>query len=240
LGNYLKLSGVLIGMSTMTESLLDQDNKLGALTRVTEEGEGDPDLELVVNWQAGSKEAFAALVQRHQQRVFRLLFRMLGDRDEAEDLTQETFLNLHRHGKRFRRESRFSTFVYRVAVNVALNRRRSLGRKRAQMNALVDSQKTGENLPNAPLGPEASALSRELQNQVQIAISSLSPGLRAPLVLYDIEGRPYSEIATILGVAQGTVKSRIHRARNALRAVLGDSVKELSKDNESFFEETEK
>lgn len=240
MGNYLKLLGVFIGMSTMTESLLDQGNKLGSLAQVTGEEEGDPDLDLVVNWQAGSQEAFSTLVQRHQQRVFRLLFRMLGDRDEAEDLTQETFLNLHRHGKRFRRESRFSTFVYRVAVNVALNRRRSLGRKRAHMNALVDSQKTGENLPNSPVGPEASALSRELQHQVQNAISSLSPGLRAPLVLYDIEGRPYSEIATILGVAQGTVKSRIHRARNALRAVLGDSVKELSQSNENSFEETGK
>ena len=76
MGNYLKLLGVLLGMSTMTESLLDQANKLGSLAQVTGEEEGDPDLDLVVNWQAGSQEAFSTLVQRHQQRVFRLLFRI--------------------------------------------------------------------------------------------------------------------------------------------------------------------
>lgn len=239
-GTVSKRPVSLLSMSTMTQTLLEQGTKLASLERSSAEKEADPDLELVISWQAGDLDAFAALVRRHERRVFRLLLRMLGDRDEAEDLSQETFLNLHRHGKRFRRESKFSTFVYRVAVNVALNRRRSLGRKRARMKALAVSQTTGDNLPTSPIGPEASTLSHELQNEVQLAISQLSPGLRAPLILYDIEGQPYSEIASVLGVAEGTVKSRIHRARNALRTILGDLVKELPSINEISCEEPEK
>ena len=92
----------------------------------------DPDRELVLRWQGGDEAAFEVLVERHQRRVFRLLMRMMGTREEAEDVSQETFLSLHRHGKRFRSEARFSTFVYRVAANAALNRRRSLGRARTR------------------------------------------------------------------------------------------------------------
>ena len=82
----------------------------------------DPDGELVSRWQSGDESAFETLVRRHEQRVFRLLYRMMGNREEAEDVAQEAFLSLHRHGHRFRREARFSTFVYRVAANAALNR----------------------------------------------------------------------------------------------------------------------
>ena len=92
----------------------------------------DPDAELVERWRAGDRSAFEALVRLHQRRVFHLLMRMLGSREEAEDVAQEAFLSLHRHGHRFRGEARFSTFVYRVAANAALNRRRSLGRAHAR------------------------------------------------------------------------------------------------------------
>jgi len=116
------------------------------------ESEADPDLELVQRWQGGDAGAFELLVRRHQQRVFGLLMRMLGDRDEALDAAQETFLNLHRHGHRFRREARWSTFVYRVAVNAALNRRRNLGRRRAHLEALSQQEAAGA-LPGAPATP---------------------------------------------------------------------------------------
>ena len=97
----------------------------------------DPDAELVERWQGGDPTAFEALVHRHQSRVYRLLLRMLGSREEAEDVAQEAFLSLHRHGHRFRRESRFSTFLYRVATNAALNRRRTLGRNRNREDELA-------------------------------------------------------------------------------------------------------
>lgn len=177
----------------------------------------DPDRELVQRWQGGDESAFEELIRRHENRVYRLLYRMMGSREDAEDLTQETFLSLHRHGHRFRAESRFSTFVYRVAANAALNRRRSLGRGRARMEKLKTRQAAGDHLPSSPRDPEDSTLGVELSEHVRSALDELSPSLRMPVILYDIEGLAYGEIARVLGIAEGTVKSRIHRARQALR-----------------------
>lgn len=186
----------------------------------------DPDRELVERWRRGESQAFAALVRRHQRRVFGLLLRMLGDRDEAQDATQDAFLNLHRHGHRFRRESRFSTFLYRVAVNAALNRRRSLGRRRAHVDAYGDAQAVGHVGASQGPDPEQALAEDELRERLSRELRALPESLSAPVVLYDIEGLSYGEIAEILEVAEGTVKSRIHRARQALRARLGDLVRE--------------
>lgn len=182
----------------------------------------DPDRELVERWQRGDLDAFEALVRRHQARVYRLLLRMLGSREEAEDVAQETFLNLHRHGRRFRCESRFSTFVYRVAANAALNRRRSLGRHRSRLNRLALRQEAGEHLPEAPDGPAAGLARNELRGRIEAALQELPERLRLPLLLYDVEGLSYAEISTVVRVPEGTVKSRIHRARRALRRELSD------------------
>jgi RNA polymerase sigma-70 factor (ECF subfamily) len=180
----------------------------------------DPDGELVARWQSGDGSAFEDLVRRHEQRVFRLLYRMMGNREEAEDVAQEAFLSLHRHGHRFRREARFSTFVYRVAANAALNRRRSLGRNRNRLNELKVSQQAGFDLPQGPRDPEDAASGSEAQRRVQSALLELPDDLRVAILLYDIEGQSYQEVARVLGIPEGTVKSRIHRARNALRDLL--------------------
>ncbi len=180
----------------------------------------DPDADLVRRWHAGETGAFEELVRRHQGRVYRLVLRMLGNPQEAEDVAQEAFLSLHRHGHRFRREARFSTFLYRVATNAALNRRRSLSRIRAREEELALRQAAGEHLPGTPRDPEGAAMGAEVQERVQQALVELAPDLRAAVVLYDIEGQSYREIARILEIPEGTVKSRIHRARSALRAKL--------------------
>lgn len=177
----------------------------------------DPDAELIERWQAGDTRAFETLVRRHQRRVFSLVFRMLGNREEAEDVTQEAFLALHRHGHRFRGEARFSTFVYRVAANAALNRRRALGRRRARVDALAQRQDAGDDLPSGPRDPEDAASGGQIQARVQQALLDLPADLRAAVVLYDIEGQSYGDIAQTLRIPEGTVKSRIHRARSALR-----------------------
>jgi len=177
----------------------------------------DPDAELLQRWQSGDEGAFEDLVRRHERRVFRLLLRMLGNREEAEDVTQEAFLSLHRHGHRFRREARFSTFVYRVASNAALNRRRTLGRNRSRIDELEVRQQAGFGLPSRPRDPEDAAVGSEAQERVQAALLDLPPDLRVAVVLYDIEGQSYQEVARVLGIPEGTVKSRIHRARSALR-----------------------
>jgi RNA polymerase sigma-70 factor (ECF subfamily) len=196
----------------------------------------DPDRELVLRWQGGDDSAFEVLVERHQKRVFRLLMRMLGNREEAEDVAQEAFLSLHRHGKRFRAEARFSTFVYRVAANAALNRRRSLGRMRARKQKYQVHQAAGDHLPYSPRDPEDAALGTQLTGHVRAALQTLTSSLRMPVVLYDIEGLSYGEIAEILGVAEGTIKSRIHRARKALReelkGVLSGDHSEPPRENE--------
>jgi len=188
--------------------------------------EDDPDRELVDRWQRGDRHAFESLVTRHQRRVFRLLLRMLGSHADAEDVTQETFLNLHRHGHRFRSESRFSTFVYRVAANAALNRRRALARSQAREDALAREEGALYDGAGREPSPETAVGGAEVRARVQDALLELSTTLRLPLVLYDIEGLSYGEIASILEIAEGTVKSRIHRARQALREVLGSFVRE--------------
>jgi RNA polymerase sigma-70 factor (ECF subfamily) len=180
----------------------------------------DPDAELVARWLSGDQTAFERLVRNHEQSVFRLMFRMLGNREEAEDASQEAFLSLHRHGRRFRREARFSTFLYRVAANAALNRRRSLGRARRRTQELALHQAAGADLPATPRNPEDAAQGGEVQLQVQTALDELPEDLRVAVVLYDIEGQSYKEIAEILEIPEGTVKSRIHRARQGLRELL--------------------
>jgi RNA polymerase sigma-70 factor (ECF subfamily) len=180
----------------------------------------DPDHDLVDRWQTGDDGAFHELIRRHERRVFRLLLRMMGNREEAEDVAQEAFLSLHRHGHRFRREARFSTFVYRVAANAALNRRRTLGRNRNRVSELKVSQEAGFDLPPAPRDPEDAAVGAEAQERVQRALLELPDDLRVAVLLYDIEGQSYQEVARALGIPEGTVKSRIHRARSALRIQL--------------------
>lgn len=187
-----------------------------SVERVTE----DPDRELVDRWKAGDESAFADLVVRHEARVFRLLMGMMGNREEAEDVGQEAFLSLYRHGKSFRNEARFSTFVYRVAANAALNRRRSLGRARTRLQRLMQKQAAGDHLPESPTGPAEALESAQTRVQVQRAIETLSPRMRMALVLFEIEGLSYAEISEALDLAPGTVKSRIHRARDALRREL--------------------
>lgn len=180
----------------------------------------DPDSDLIRRWKDGEDGAFELLVRRHERRVFGLLMRMMGSREEAEDVAQDTFLSLHRHGRRFRGDARFSTFVYRVAANAALNRRRTLGRSRARIEKLAVRQSAGDDLPYSPRDPEDATAGVELSNHVREALQKLSPALRMPVVLYDIEGLAYGEIAEVLSIAEGTVKSRIHRARQALRVEL--------------------
>jgi RNA polymerase sigma-70 factor (ECF subfamily) len=210
----------------VTQPLWKPAPALPSPARAIAPSEVDPDRELVERWHGGDVSAFESLIRRHERRVFGLLMRMLGNVQEAEDVAQETFLNLHRHGRRFRSQSRFSTFLYRVAVNAALNRRRSLGRRRSRTEALERRQQAGDDLPASPRGPEDAVAGVQIQERVQRAILTLPTHLRLPLVLFDIEGLSYSDVAAVLRVAEGTVKSRIHRARQALRERLRGLVEE--------------
>lgn len=179
----------------------------------------DEDAELCRRVGAGDDRAFERLVERYQHRIYAFCARLLGDRAEAEDVAQEVFLTLYRNAAEFRGESSFSTWLYRIAKNQALNRIKYLdrrGRKQRQQSGAspLDGPDQPEARPDALLeGGQTAAL-------VQAAIGELEVEHRAVLVLRDLEDLSYEEISAATGLPIGTVKSRIHRGRTALAARL--------------------
>ena len=164
---------------------------------------------------AGDAKAFETLVVIYQHRVFGVALRMLGSRAEAEDIAQETFLRAHRAVGEFRGDARLGTWLYAIASRLCLNRLASAPRRleRGDDAALL-------RLP-AATADAASALERsELQAALQQAIAELPEERRIVVVLRDLEGLAYEEIAEALGLELGTVRSRLHRARNDLKAKL--------------------
>jgi RNA polymerase sigma-70 factor (ECF subfamily) len=175
----------------------------------------------------GDDRAFAQLVREHQDRVFDLLFRMLGDREEALDLSQEVFVSVHAALGRFRGESRLSTWIYRVAKNHCLNRLKYLQRRQRGRSTEISDVPEGvleASLPSRR--PDEAIVEREEKALVQRALGELDEEHRLLLVLRDIEGLPYHEIAQVTELPEGTVKSRLHRARAALAVVVARLEKE--------------
>lgn len=163
----------------------------------------------------GDVSAFEVLYRRHAGRVHGVILRLVGGHGaRAEDLTQEAFVRAWQALPAFRFESAFSTWLHRLAVNTALMELRSR-RSRPQMD---DGNETLELIGSADSAGHVTALSMDLQR----AVDSLPPRARAVLVLYDIEGWKHEEIATELGMAVGSSKAQLHRARGLLRARLGD------------------
>jgi RNA polymerase sigma-70 factor (ECF subfamily) len=174
---------------------------------------GISDAECVRRLQQGDTEAFAILVERHHRAIFNLLYRMLGDYDDAAEVAQEAFLSAYRSIKSFRGDASFSTWLYRIAVNHANTRRKSLAQSQ-QRSALMESLE-----PASDGGPDpAAAVERkELREHVQAALNGLEAEDAAIILLRDLQDVPYETIADVLGIPIGTVKSRLHRARRALK-----------------------
>ncbi|MGH9159485.1 MAG: RNA polymerase sigma factor [Vicinamibacteraceae bacterium] len=158
---------------------------------------------------------FEAIVHTYERRVYNLACQMLGDREEARDAAQEIFLRVHQHLESFRSEAKFSTWLYRVAMNYLLNYRRRWLRTR--LERLEDRPTSGWTEPvfTGP-EPEQQLLEKEEAEVVRRSITKLPPKLRAALVLKDMQGLSYSEIGDILGVTEGTVASRLNAARSRL------------------------
>jgi len=181
----------------------------------------DSDHDLVDRVLAGDREAFTAIVERHQRRIFNFMYRMVGDRPTAEDLTQEVFLKAYEALPRFRKAAALSTWLYRIAHNHCLN---VLG-ERGREVVMTPANGTPDANPIAlAADPGASAEQvleqRELRAIVQEKLNELTPEHRAILVLRDIQGLSYDEIATALHLEGGTVRSRLHRARMELKEKL--------------------
>lgn len=178
---------------------------------------------LVRRLQRGDARAFRELVRKHQDRVYSLCLRMLGDAHEAEDVSQEVFLAVHRHLPHFRGDCRLTTWVFRVAKNHCLNRIKYLGRREADDDSVFERTDGGahaEGFVSRPDRPDQAMLGAEERRAVQKALCGLSPEHRLLVVLRDIEGMSYEDVGRIADLPPGTVKSRLHRARAHLAELL--------------------
>ncbi len=179
---------------------------------------------------AGEAAAFDHLVRERSGEVYALLYRLTEDPEEARDLTQETFLRAFQHIKRFRGEADLKTWIYRIAINQARNRWRWWRRRKRDMTVSLDA---GDKYSDEPLSsrlrapdganPEQETLAHEREKVLGAALRSLSRSYRETVILRDIEGMSYDEIASTLEISIGTVKSRLARGRDELRRRLEGS-----------------
>jgi len=185
---------------------------------------GGEDARLASALRAGSEEAYELLVSRFQQPVYNLVYRLLTDPGESCDVVQEVFLKIFRNIGTFRSQSSLKTWVYRIAVNEVHNYRRWFFRHRRQEVVLEDESQGGKNfgdtVPDRGRSPYDCALDGEKRVMIEEALARISPMFRAAVVLRDVEDLSYEEIADILEISLGTVKSRITRGRDAMRRQL--------------------
>lgn len=181
--------------------------------------EREIDAALVKRAQAGEKRAFELLVSKYQRRIFRLLSRILNNQSDVEDVAQDTFIKAYRALPKFRNESAFYTWLYRIAVNTARNHIASkhnqvfvsdqVDNQDGETFSLIDNLTDGET-------PETHMHNREILEALQEAIDSLPEQLRRAITLRELEGLSYEEIATAMDCPVGTVRSRIFRAREVI------------------------
>jgi RNA polymerase sigma-70 factor (ECF subfamily) len=177
---------------------------------------------LVEALRAGHEDAYEILIQRFQHPVYNLVSRLLDDPGESADVLQEVFLKVFRKIGSFRGQASLKTWVYRIAVNEAYNHRRSFCRHRKQEVVLENDDHTSlqEQLADHSQSPFDRVADLETQQLIEEALCEINPAFRAAVVLRDIEDLSYEEIAEVLQIQLGTVKSRILRGREALRKVL--------------------
>jgi RNA polymerase sigma-70 factor (ECF subfamily) len=170
------------------------------------------------------EQAFTEIVRRYEDKVFSLIFRMLGNRPEAEDVAQEVFITVFKNIESFRGEAKFSTWLLRIAANHAKNRIKHLARRPTE-GADPDDVSQLRALPDRPAppvqarieGPDAMLEAAQTERLMQEAIANLAEDQRLLVVLRDVEEMSYQEIEEITGLPEGTIKSRLHRARMAIK-----------------------
>jgi RNA polymerase sigma-70 factor (ECF subfamily) len=180
---------------------------------------------LVARLKKRDEAAFNAFVRVYEQKVFAVVFRMLGNRTEAQDLSQEVFITVFKSIDSFRGDARLSTWLYRVAVNHCKNRLKYLDRRSTRAHGALDDTREGDLTEGGAVGgrpprPDEAAEGTEMERAVRAALAALDEEHRELVVLRDLEGLSYEEIVQITGLPDGTVKSRLHRARAALREAI--------------------
>lgn len=179
--------------------------------------------ELVSRAKQGDQDAFAQLVEANQNRIYSLTLRMTGHPEDAADLAQDAFLRAWRTLPTFQGDSSFSTWLYRLASNLCIDFLRQEKRKKANLTVMSlddDEDSPSAEIPDRRFTPETELQRKELRHAVGQALLQLSDEHRQVLVLREADGRSYAEIAELLGLEEGTVKSRIARARLSLRNIL--------------------
>jgi RNA polymerase sigma-70 factor, ECF subfamily len=178
--------------------------------------EGISDAECVRRVQKGDTDSFEILVRRHQKSIFNLVYRLLGDYDEAAEVAQEVFLSAYKSIDQFRGDANFSTWLYRIGLNHASTRRKSLNNAQRR-HVSLDGTKV---IDDGAVDPAKSFEHKEIQQRVQQALNSLAPDDARIILLRDLQDVPYEDVAEMLDIPVGTVKSRLHRARQALKVNL--------------------
>ena len=179
--------------------------------------------ELIKMAAKGDQDAFAQLLEAHQGKVYGLTLRLTGSPEDAAELTQETFFNAWRGLPHFHGESKFSTWLYRLATNATIDFLRREKRRRAMTAAPLgvdDDDHPTLDIPDQGLSPQGELERKELRQAIERGLEQLSDEHRQVLVMREFSGLSYGEIAQILNIEEGTVKSRIARARLALRKIL--------------------
>ena len=198
------------------------------------------DRELVQAAQGGDQHAFRRLVEKYQRRVFQLALGMVKDPDEAMDISQETFVRVHRYLPSFKGDASFFTWTYRIAVNLCLDAGRRRGRgEPVEFDEREAEVEAGMDPPSAALaGPQRNVLNRELAGKIEEALAGLSENHRAILLLREVEGLSYEELSQTLGIRKGTVMSRLFHARlkmqRKLREYLGADADHLGRGNQEI------
>lgn len=186
---------------------------------------GDREAALVERCRLGDEDACAELVESHERLVYQLALHLLGDHNEALDLSQDVFLRVFRTLGGFRAQSSLRTWIFRIVVNQARNRQRWWRRRRRDAQVSLDDHiRANGELPDRRSfdAPDGALSRKELASRIWMALDGLPFDQRTAIVLREIDGLSYDEIAFSLGVAVGTVKSRLARARDTLRAQLRD------------------
>ncbi|PYR79259.1 MAG: hypothetical protein DMF86_04110 [Acidobacteria bacterium] len=185
---------------------------------------GGREASLIQRCAARDEDACAELVSEHQRMVYQLSLNLLNDHNEALDLSQEVFLRVFRTIHAFRGQSALRTWIYRIVINQARNRQRWWRRRhRAQQVSLDQHIQNHGDLPESDgVGPDRLLGQKQLAERIRVALDKLPFDQKTALVLREIDGLSYDEIGFSLGIAVGTVKSRLARAREALRAELRD------------------
>jgi RNA polymerase sigma-70 factor (ECF subfamily) len=223
--------------------------RLGRVNRSSQEAsnkearrrEAEEDRELILRAQKGDQAAFRRLVERHQRRAFAIAMGLVRDENDARELVQDAFLRVYRNLNTFQGGSSFFTWLYRIVTNLAIDLMRKPGRRDAE---LVDGQAASDEPTDFPLvsridgaDPIDVMRRREIAGRIQAALDALPPYHRGVILMREVEGMSYEEMAVAMGVSKGTIMSRLFHARQKLQRALADCYAEEGRSRSGSTEE---